>query len=430
MFTQCPVCKTVFNVKPEHLAVAGGKVRCSRCQSIFNANEHSYSQESSGTTTKPGAKPTAPTASKPPVKQVAAKPSARSTTPPPSKETTAPTATAPPRGKSTPTTASSTGEKPASVEPTTDEWFDLTPSPASKPVTDKKAPSPAMSASQKAPTSPSSASVEPKLPELETSSDEQPPSVEDELNEDLFKLFDTPENTEPAISVAESAKSTDTATEKTAPVEAENRTRDTATTKTERESSGKGDKTNATPEKEPKGGDKSSSGNYSLPPQLVARPVRATMKNLFYAISILLLIASLGVQYAFSHRIPLRENATLRPLLDALCQVTQCPMPPKRDLKKIELVDNMMQSHPRYQNSLLITATLINRADYVQPYPIVEITMTDLQQKVVAQRTFRPEEYLVGDTAEMGFTPNIEVALMLEVADPGNNAVGFKFDFY
>ncbi len=287
-----------------------------------------------------------------------------------------------------------------------------------------------MPATEKAPSSPPPASVEPKLPELETSSDDQPPSVEDELNEDLFKLFDTPENAEPDVAVPEAAKSTGKRAEKAAAVEAETRPHDAVDTKSEREPSGKGDKTSATPDKEEKGRDKSSAGNYSLPPQLVSRPVRTTMRSLFYAISILLLIASLGVQYAFSHRIPLRENATLRPLLDALCQVTRCPMPPKRDLKKIELVDNMMQSHPRYQNSLLITATLINRADYVQPYPIVEITMTDLQQKVVAQRTFRPEEYLVGDTADMGFTPNIEVALMLEVADPGNNAVGFKFDFY
>lgn len=410
MFTQCPVCNTVFNVKPEHLNVAGGKVRCSRCQSIFNANEHRYSPESTASTqVEPSVtKPTQTAAAKPQVKQARPKPTAKSAPPPIEKPAPA---TKPPRK-----------ENPAPVEPTEDEWFDLTPSPANKSEAAPKVPS------KTAPKEPSKT-----VPKAAAPTSDQPQSVEDELNEDLFKLFDTPETEQPSTPVPEAPQSVSKTSEKKSRVEAESKRTDNTTKKSaeaKKESSSKDNEAKPAPEIKQKTADKSSSNGYSLPPQLEARPVRATMKTLFYAVSNLLLVAALAVQYAYSHRIPLQENEALRPWLDTLCKVTTCPMPPKRDLSKIELVDNMMQSHPRYKNSLLITATLINRADYVQPYPIVEITMTNLQQKVVARRTFRPEEYLVGDTAEMGFTPNIEVALMLEVADPGNNAVGFKFDFY
>lgn len=396
MYTQCPACKTVFNVKPEQLRAARGKVRCSRCQTIFNAAENTYTPDSTpATPAKPNvAKPQAA----PPKKTPAAKPQ---TTKSEKAATSKPVAKQPSREKPTPAKAPPPKEKPAATkEPHDDGWFDLTPTPAAKPATPKKAPK----------------TVPPATKE--------PLSVEDELNDDLFKLFAEQEVTE-AITLEETPTTAQESAAKT--VTSDNKPSENDA---EAEAPARDKKEPSAKEKPALEKKKAGGGNYSLPPQLEARPVRATMRTIAFLLSNLMLIAALGAQYAYSHRIPLQENETLRPWLDTLCQITACPLPPRRDLDKIELVDNMMQSHPRYRDSLLITATLINRADYVQPYPVVEITMSDLQQKVVAKRTFRPEEYLAGDIAEMGFTPNVEVAMMLEVADPGNNAVGFKFDFY
>lgn len=39
MKTTCPGCSTTFRVTPEQLAARGGKVRCGKCQAIFNAKE-------------------------------------------------------------------------------------------------------------------------------------------------------------------------------------------------------------------------------------------------------------------------------------------------------------------------------------------------------------------------------------------------------
>ncbi len=408
MLTQCPSCKTVFNVKPEQLSAAHGKVRCSRCHSIFNARENQYTApESSTPAAKPPVEKPAPatkpqtqkpkpqtTAAEKPPKQAASKPAAE-TAPPAAKKPAAETPPPPPQK-----------EQKAESETPSDEWFDLTPSPAMK-----AKPAPAKKATPPTTEQPHTVAA--------------PISVEEELNEDLFKLFDEPEFVEPAPT---SAKAT------TKPDEAEKQTEieemmgaSAAPSATVEEPESEAIEAEDTPREEE---ETNAPGSYSLPPQLESRPVRATLRTLFLGLSNLMLIAALVLQYAYQHRIPLRDNETLRPWLDTLCQLTDCPLPPKRDPDKIELVDNMMQSHPRYQNSLLVTATLINRADYAQPYPIVEITMTDLQQKVVAQRTFTPEEYLAGDFSKMGFTPNVEVPLMLELTDPGNNAVGFKFDFY
>ncbi len=42
--TQCPHCDTVFQVSDEQLQVAQGRVRCGRCQGVFDAHAHPYEQ--------------------------------------------------------------------------------------------------------------------------------------------------------------------------------------------------------------------------------------------------------------------------------------------------------------------------------------------------------------------------------------------------
>ena len=37
MLTRCPACTTSFRVTPDQLKARGGKVRCGKCQTVFNA---------------------------------------------------------------------------------------------------------------------------------------------------------------------------------------------------------------------------------------------------------------------------------------------------------------------------------------------------------------------------------------------------------
>lgn len=47
MFTHCPNCDTHFEITQEHLNIAHGKVRCGKCDTIFNASKHLYDSEES-----------------------------------------------------------------------------------------------------------------------------------------------------------------------------------------------------------------------------------------------------------------------------------------------------------------------------------------------------------------------------------------------
>ena len=170
--------------------------------------------------------------------------------------------------------------------------------------------------------------------------------------------------------------------------------------------------------------------NYHLEPNEAAAPSRGPLAGLLWGLGVITLIATLGLQFVYYHHSQLAHHTQLRPLLDQLCKLTECELPPQRELGQIRLASHLVQFHPRYQNSLLITATLINRAPFNQPYPEVELLMTNLQQEVVASRRFRPEEYLVGQRSDRPMPQNIEIPLMLEVVDPGKDVVGFRFEFH
>ena len=170
--------------------------------------------------------------------------------------------------------------------------------------------------------------------------------------------------------------------------------------------------------------------SYHIEPEPAPRRGSRGFSTLLWAGGILLMLATLVGQFAYYHQGSLASHPQLRPLLAQLCHFTECELPPQRDLSKIRLASHLVQFHPRHQDSLLITATLINRADFAQPYPDVALHMTDLQQQVVASRRFSPQEYLVGQRSDRPMPQNIEIPLMLEVLDPGREVVGFRFEFY
>lgn len=160
----------------------------------------------------------------------------------------------------------------------------------------------------------------------------------------------------------------------------------------------------------------------AVPPRLANR--------LGWAFGSLLLIVVLAGQLAWFNRDTLALDPRWRPWLQKVCDTAGCTLPPLRDPHAIEMVDRNVQTHPQYQGALLITATLVNQATFAQPYPEVELSMTNLDQKRVAARRFLPAEYLDNGHAQGLIPPGASVRLKLEIADPGQEAVGFEFAFY
>ena len=121
----------------------------------------------------------------------------------------------------------------------------------------------------------------------------------------------------------------------------------------------------------------------------------------------------------------------LRPLLESLCALSGCTLPTRRDVDALTLVDRQVRSHPDAPGALLLEGVVRNQAPFAQPYPVVEVTLSALNSRPVALRRFQPEEYLADASIDVaaGLPPRGTAPLKLEVADPGDDAVSFTFNF-
>jgi len=142
------------------------------------------------------------------------------------------------------------------------------------------------------------------------------------------------------------------------------------------------------------------------------------------------LALSLGAQLAYAERTQLLENRLVRPWLDRACESLHCQLPPRHDTSQLTLVSRDIRPHPSVKGALIISATLRNDGDFAQSYPTVEITLSDLDENRIAMRRFHPREY-VSDTRVLapGLAPGTTASLVVEVQDPGRNAVAFEFKF-
>lgn len=166
--------------------------------------------------------------------------------------------------------------------------------------------------------------------------------------------------------------------------------------------------------------------NVAPPPLVRMRPVRT--RAIYWIVGCTLLILLLAGQtlifygYGFA-----RQTPTLRPIIETLCAPFPCRKLPPIDMRHMDLVETQVAPHPRYDKALRIKATLVNRADTVQPYPLLEISLIDSQGQLVARRTYQPREYLSKPEAiQKGLPPQVAVDVQLDITSPGAQASGFE----
>ncbi len=155
---------------------------------------------------------------------------------------------------------------------------------------------------------------------------------------------------------------------------------------------------------------------------------RRGSRRLIWACAVLGLV--LTAQLAWAERSALVRNPALASLMRSACKPIGCQLPMARDVQKLELVSRDIRRHPSVEGALLIAATVHNNADFRQPWPVIGITLSNLDDHKVAMRRFRPAEYLHDSaTRRAGLAPGASAALVFEVTDPGRDAVAFEFSF-
>lgn len=132
--------------------------------------------------------------------------------------------------------------------------------------------------------------------------------------------------------------------------------------------------------------------------------------NRWLLITALLLFALLAAQALYNYRHLLMDSNRYQP-------------------DKIQMLNHNVFTHPIEKGVLLISASIENIADYDQPFPILEVRLTNSQSKLVALRRFKPDEYLDNYSKDKLLKKNLITSLKLKIKDPGNQATRFQFNF-
>ncbi|HEX5352600.1 MAG TPA: zinc-ribbon and DUF3426 domain-containing protein [Rhodanobacteraceae bacterium] len=169
----------------------------------------------------------------------------------------------------------------------------------------------------------------------------------------------------------------------------------------------------------------------TVPAPMYVRPRRRFSRTgAAWALGCLALALLLALQLAWAGRAELFRNPATQPWMARICASIPCQLPLIKNTAKLELTSRDVRPDPETAGALTITATLRNNAAFSQPWPVVVVKFTDLDNNPVAMRRFRPAEYMPDPGRRAaGIAPGETAAVAFEVVDPGKRATGFQFGF-
>jgi len=148
--------------------------------------------------------------------------------------------------------------------------------------------------------------------------------------------------------------------------------------------------------------------------------------GLVTALLVLVTVANLG----WTFREPIKQNPAVNSWLQDNGWLEVEPEGMLKDSGQIQLISRDMHSHPTRSGILVLSLTFVNLAQRPQVFPTLEITLLDGSNQPIAQRRFRPTDYLrSGADTEPGLAADVFLPVLLELGDPGEQAVGFEIQF-
>lgn len=87
----------------------------------------------------------------------------------------------------------------------------------------------------------------------------------------------------------------------------------------------------------------------------------------------------------------------------------------------------VVRKHPSIDNALLVDTILLNRGTASTTFPELQLRFSDINDRTIATRSFKPAEYLAGElTADASLASQQPVHIALEIVDPGPAAVNYQ----
>lgn len=151
-------------------------------------------------------------------------------------------------------------------------------------------------------------------------------------------------------------------------------------------------------------------------------PVRRSL----WALAILVLVALLATQVVYFYASELARLPRLESWVVTACAHLGCVIRSQQDIRQIRLLRSSIAPHPKQRDALRIRSSLVNRADFAQPFPLMEVTLTSRNGEVVARRTYLPHEYLAPAYWRARMTPHVVIDGILDINHPTPAPAGYE----
>ena len=118
-------------------------------------------------------------------------------------------------------------------------------------------------------------------------------------------------------------------------------------------------------------------------------------------------------------------------MIELFCFPLSCDLQPLSDISLMRSDQLAVQSHPEFSNALRVKMQFRNDAPFAQALPGILLKFTNSSNEVLAQRRFRPSEYLDKDLENLASMPaKSQLQVSLDLLDPGPQALNYEISFY
>ena len=136
----------------------------------------------------------------------------------------------------------------------------------------------------------------------------------------------------------------------------------------------------------------------------------------------------LFLQVLHNQRNKLVRSPALGPTVAGAYAFLGMPVQAPTDLAAYELRQWGAASDPNEANRLMLRASVVNRASYAQPFPLLRLSLQDRFGGTLHELDVSPADYLPGAGGEGLLEPGQRADALIRIVDPGPDVVGFELD--
>jgi predicted Zn finger-like uncharacterized protein len=145
-------------------------------------------------------------------------------------------------------------------------------------------------------------------------------------------------------------------------------------------------------------------------------------------IGCIVLLLALAAQGAYRYR---GEIAVLfpetKPVIERICVEFGCDLPLPRRAELLSIESSDLQGDGSHPNVMVLTATLRNRAPFVQAFPALELSLTSAEGQTVARRVLMPKDYVPqGQRSDAGFAAGSELQIRVYLEAAALKPTGYR----